>query len=364
MKICFLTHNVKSDNGAGVFSQKIISFAKRELNVEVEIFVTDSDDSDNKQIFNRQIGRLKSLLNIRRAFKTCDIVHALDTYPYGVLAAILLLGIKRPLIITAVGTGAIGHLYRKKYFWLMKYAYRKADKVVAISNFTKREILKKVKEINIDVINHGVDKKLLKPVTDDGSLNVAKDFKPYILSVGSLRYRKGYRLSIPVFKMVNDRFPDLNYVIVGKIYAESEIKRLKNLAKELGVEDKVFFLTEVNSPTILQSLYQNAELFILMSQNTGHDVEGFGLVFLEAAANKLPVVGTKDCGIEDATLDGQNGYLVEENDVEGTANRVIEILSDQNLRDTMSLSSKKLAEKMTWDNMLVQYKKIYEKLVS
>ena len=376
MKICFLTHNINQDNGAGVFSSRLINGLKEQFGIGHEIFVYPI-----------------KFLKLRRAVKSCDAVHALDVWPYAVLGYLASRGLKKKFIITAVGSGAILPLYN---FWqapVAKFIYKRADEVIAVSNFTKREILKKVPNLKISVITHGVDFEKFsarnladgnsrrgraganinefKIESDKGIRNFqAQGFgqnKPYILSVGSLRWRKGYHRSIPAFAEVSKIFPDLKYVIVGKRYKDVYYERMEKLIRDFSLEGKVVILDNIDDENVLIRLYQNAELFCLASQTANRDLEGFGLVFLESAAAGLPVVGTSGSGTEDAVAAGppagraeKNGILIPDpRDSKVFADAVIKILSDANLKRSMSQASLAWARGFSWESKIAQYKNLY-----
>ncbi len=370
LRVCFLTHNLAQDNGAGVFSSRLIKGLKKELGIETVVFTSDG----GKKLF-------LDFFKIRKAIKSCDAVYALDAYPYGVAAYLASFGLHKKFIITAVGSGAVIHLYKWPHSFLLKRAYRRADKVTAVSNFTKNEILKKVPGLKIKVINHGVDsvnfkderfserdgasgapgKRVSASDAESARLNL-QNFKPYILSVGSLRWRKGYHRSIEAFKKISEAMPDLHYVIVGKKYADDYYVRLRKLIDNLGLEKRVHILDNIENQNELIDIYKNAELFCLMPQTANRDLEGFGLVFLEAAAAGLAVVGTDGSGTEDAVLDGKNGYLVGPRDIEGFAGAVLRILKNPALRSGMSEASLEFAKNSDWANKIDEYKALYQKL--
>ena len=347
-KICFLTHNLKQDNGAGVFSSRLVSGL-----FNFETFVLTHEELLPLWRFFRKLA----------VIKRCDLIHALDAFPYGVLAVFAgKLFRNKKVIITAVGTGAVNRLYHPFYSLFLKWAYRNASRVVAISNFTKSEILKKVPNLKIEVINHGVD--FEKYNTKDTSLyaNDTNKFKPYILSVGTLRWRKGYHRSISAFALVSKVFPNLKYVIVGKRYKDDYYNRLKLEIRDLKLEGRVIILDNINEEGVLIQLYKNAELFCLMSQTANHDMEGFGLVFLEAAAAGLPVVGTRGSGIDDAVSEGKNAFLVEPRDEKACAEAIKSILEKPDLRINMSKESLKLAASFSWEKKIGEYSELYKNI--
>ena len=383
MKICFLTNNLRQDNGAGVFSLRLIDGLKKELGAEPMIFTSEKNQKLWRQIFK-----------IRRAIKQCDAVHALDGYPYGVIAYLASFGLGKKFIITAVGSGAIIHLYKWPHSFFLRRAYRATDKVIAISNFTAEEILKKVPNLAIDVINHGVDVEKFSnaPKTQifqdlarrDGASRAIRQLASlelrrsgqanmrvfekfggkaqYLLSVGSLRWRKGYHRSIEAFAEVSKVLPDLKYVIVGKKYLDVYYNRLKSEVRNLKLEDKVIILDNVDNEADLIQLYKNAELFCLMSLTANRDFEGFGLVFLEAAAAGLPVVGTFGSGVEDAVLNGENGILVGPKEIGKFSEAIFKILQDKSLKEDFAKVSLEVAQNSTWDKRIEDYVKLYHKL--
>lgn len=350
MKIVYLTHDINSKAGWGRFASELIGGIKR-LGHEVVILKEKNDELEGELVLKRGVGMLWNFLKIRKYLNDCDIIHALDGYPYGISAALGNMGLNKKLIITAEGTYSVEPLYNFKISKILSWAYKKADKVVAISNYTKKEILKKIKLKNIVVVNPGIDpEKFLRPrvQTDEN----------FVLSVGALKYRKGYHISIPAFAQVKKSIPDLKYKIVGSRSDSIYFNRLKELTRKHRMENSVEFLSNISDDE-LGKLYQTARLFILTSVNWGHQFEGFGLVFLEAAAAGLPVIGTRDNGIEDAVNNGVNGLLIPQSDVEATARAVSTILSDNDKWQNMSRESFEWAKNHDLGKVIKAYNEIY-----
>ena len=181
--------------------------------------------------------------------------------------------------------------------------------------------------------------------------------------MGALKYRKGYHISIPAFARAKKQIPDLRYKIVGSQSDVNYFNRLKETAQELKVEHDIDFLTDLTDGE-LGKLYQRARLFLLTSINHNHHFEGFGIVFLEAAAKGLPVVGTRGNGIEDALKDGYNGYAVAQNDIEATAQKTVEILGNQSQYQNFSRNSIDWARENSQENSTAKYLEIYRKVFS
>jgi len=341
MKIYYIVDNVNPRHGGGRYAGDLISAIK---NTGCEVVVLE-------QKSKRLGGLILDAIKIRKHLKNCDIVHAIDGYPYAIVAAVANIGLNKKLIITVQGTYAVAPLYNFVAGTLLKWAYKRADKIIAISQYTQNEILKKANLSNIEVINPGIDfKKFYKiPVYSD---------EKFILSVGALKYRKGYHISIPAFALAKKELPDLKYKIVGSQKDVAYFKHLKDLAFENGVAGDVEFLSGVSDET-LSDLYRRAKLFILTSVNENHHFEGFGLVFLEAAAAALPVIGTLGNGIEDAVKNNYNGILAPQNDIEKTAKAITDIIKNENLTKEMSLNSVAWAEDHDWGKVVLKYLKAY-----
>lgn len=363
MKICFLTHNLRQDNGAGVFSRRLITGLRDALSSDIVALTTvPRGESYEKAVLAPNKLRLAGqILRVRALMRGCDVIHAFDAFPYGLIAAVASLGLRKKLILTVIGSGSILPFYRWHYAPLIRWVYRRADRITAISAFTRGEILKKMPQLEIMVINPGVDADVF--TKDYGVYDVGR-FKPYLLSVGQLRWRKGYHFSIRAFARITAMFPNLHYVIVGKRYSDVYYTRLQKLITELKLEGRVHIIEDIDTRAKLADLYRGAELFCLFSQNVNHDVEGFGQVFLEAAAAGLPVVGSKNCGVDDAVRDGENGILVPTRSPDDFADAILAILQDPARKKAMAGASVAFARQMRWERQIESYATLYRGLIS
>lgn len=365
MKICFLTHNLIQDNGLGVFSLRVINGITKALSCDALILTTKPAGFVNERpiLYPGWFHLFFSIPAIRRAIRECDMVHCLDAFPYGFLAAIASIGLKKKIIVTGLGTAAIGPLYKPVFSSMLRYAYRRADVVTTVSVFMKEEIQKKMPDLKIVIVSMGVDMKDFVSLSDGKTHYDMTRYKPYILGVGAVRWRKGYHFTIKSFAKVLKEFPELNYVIVGRRYSDTYHERLEKMIDELNLRDKVHIIEDVNTREELKDVYHGAELFCLFSQNVNHDVEGFGLVFLEAAAAGLPVVGSKNCGIDDAVQDGKNGILVPTRSPDDFADAMLTILRDKEMKKRMAAQSLAYARECTWEKRIGEYVDIYKKLL-
>ena len=352
MKVCFLGGELDTKAGWGRLAKEIIDGVSKK-GVDTEVINLGNDIS--MSFFKMLLLAFK----IRKNLKNCDIIHCFDAFPWGVVGALANIGLNKKMVINGVGTWSVLPLYQKKNAWLVSWAYKKADKVLAISRFTADEIQKKVKLSNIEVIALGVDLekfKLCPPKSD------ATGSKKVILSVGALKFRKGYHISIPAAAEVKKHYPEIKYRIVGDQSGLKYFNELKRLVRENGLEDNVEFLSGLSDQE-LRSLYCECDLFLLVSVNEGHSFEGFGLVHLEANACGKPAIGTLGCGSEDAIKDGYSGFLVPQNDIMATSEAVLKILNDSKLAGEMEQNSYSWAKANTWEKTAKKYVDVYEKLI-
>ena len=351
MRICYLIDNINPRHGGGRYASDLI-LAVKKAGYNVVVLKEEDDGFEGISVLKAGGNLFLNAARVRKYLKDCDVIHAIDGYPYGIIAAIANKGLNKKLIITAQGTYAVAPLYSFGIGWLLKWAYRKADKIISISRYTKNEILKRVNLRNIEIINHGIDFEKFHKLPADSKEN-------FILGVGFLKYRKGYHVSIPAFAEAKKELPDLKYKIIGSQKDTAYFDELKNLAVQHGVDKDIEFLTGLSDGK-LSDFYRRAKLFILTSVNENHHFEGFGLVFLEAAAAGLPVIGTLGNGIEDAVKNDYNGFLVPQNDVRATTEAIIRILKSKNLRKEMSENSHVWAKDHDWSKVVIKYLNAYK----
>ena len=148
--------------------------------------------------------------------------------------------------------------------------------------------------------------------------------QPVVVCVSRLVRRKGQDTLIRAWPLVRAEVSDAMLLLVGD---GPHAGRLRRLADRLGLSDAVRFTGPVPWPE-LPGYYDTADVFAMpcRTRRAGLDVEGLGIVYLEASATGLPVIGGDSGGAPDAILEGESGYVV--TDVAGTAARIIELLTD------------------------------------
>jgi phosphatidylinositol alpha-1,6-mannosyltransferase len=181
-----------------------------------------------------------------------------------------------------------------------------------------------------------------------------------LLTVG-LESRKGHDMVIRALPMLLRTVPDVTYVIVGA----GPQTHLDDLARELGVRERVIF-TGLISDEHLAAIYGLCDLFVMPSRQdlAQHNVEGFGLVFLEANACGKPVVAGKSGGIGDAVLDGVTGLLVNPHDPDDIAKAVGSLLTSPILARRLGEQGRsRVLNEFTWDIVGKRVQGILESIV-
>jgi glycosyltransferase involved in cell wall biosynthesis len=155
---------------------------------------------------------------------------------------------------------------------------------------------------------------------------------------------------------------DVQLVITGHQEDNAYLSRVKQQIIQLGLESCVHLLGTIPEDELL-SWYQHADVFALPSLNVGGQFEGFGLVFLEAGACGLPVVGTSGSGVAEAIHDGETGFLVPQNDADALADAITRLLTDDALRAQMGAAGRQHAQTMDWSSIAACLLAEYETLL-
>jgi phosphatidyl-myo-inositol dimannoside synthase len=207
-----------------------------------------------------------------------------------------------------------------------------ADRIVAVSRFTAGLVEQAgVDRGRIHVIHPGCDAERFRPHPVDRVLRERllgpRAGGRVLLTVGNLVERKGHDMVIQALARVIRRIPDVTYLIVGEGPYRGDLERLARVG---GVRDHVVFAGQVDAAD-LPGVYALSDVFVMPSRvrPADRDVEGFGLVFLEANACGKPVIGGRSGGIPDAIVDGKTGFLVAPENVADIAECLETLLTDR-----------------------------------
>ena len=228
---------------------------------------------------------------------------------------------------------------------VMRRVLRRAHGVVAAGGYpadqAQRVAGRPVPTLNIPP---GVDTERFRPV--DASARAATRHRygldpdrPLVLGVSRLVPRKGFDVLIDAVA----RLPaEVQLAIAG---AGRDRARLERRARERGVADRTTFVGRVDDDA-LPALYAAADVFSMLCRDRwgGLEAEGFGIVFLEAAACGVPAVAGRSGGSHEAVVDGETGFVVDPHDVDAVTDRLSTVLGDDSLRRRLGDAARERAQ--------------------
>jgi phosphatidylinositol alpha-1,6-mannosyltransferase len=325
---------------------------------KLEVFTNQNDELLAKRSF---LPWLKAFKAIKKRIKEkgIEVILVGQILPLGTIVWLLSKYLKIPYIVF---THAMDITYPQKYprkKILMQKILNSAEKIITVSRYTKYEIYKLLdnrSQRKIEIITPAPN------ITPNqfsifNSQFSNKDEK-IILSVGRLVARKGYDTVIKSLSLVLNKIPNIKYIIIGNgSYKET----LQKLAQKLELQDRIEFKENLSDEQVAQ-YYNACDVFIMPSRETSdRDVEGFGLVYLEANSFGKPVIAGKSGGVEDAVIDGQTGFLVEPEDVNMVAESLIKILSNKDLAEKLGQQGRLRVEReFSWFHKARQLEKILQ----
>lgn len=279
-----------------------------------------------------------------------NVAHCGDLFPPALVGLLLKQFFGLPYLVYCHGE-EITQIDRRHYQPLVRdHIYRNADGVVAASSFAQQNLIRiGVSPDRIRQITPGVDCDRFQPRPRNAGLvqRHGLEDKRVLLTVGRLVRRKGHEVVLRAFSALAPEFPDLRYVIVGE---GPEREGLERQCKELGISDRVLFVGGISNEE-LPDFYNLCDIFVMTNRESRGDIEGFGMVFLEASASGKPVVGGLSGGAGQAIQHGVTGLLVDpENSVE-VASNLKRLLLDPSLMQRMGTAGlRRVREEFGWES--------------
>lgn len=354
MKICIVVDNLDTKTGWGRLAYHV-SEGLQTRGHSVRTITQSGVASPNALVLSLKVSFLRDLVTLPsrlfriRSFTTdCDAILCYDVNPYGIVISMATIGTRPKFILNCLGTYSLltGSILKKV---LARWVFHRASSVLIVSDFVRRQIEKSGVKLRPEthIVPVGVDSSFFSEYQRIQSEH------PYIISVGGVKPRKGYDISLRAFALIAHEYLDLMYVIVGDLNLSSYVQKLKALANELGVSDRVQFKEHVTDEQ-LRSLYHSAKAFILTSITNSDMIEGFGMVYLEAGASGIPVIGPQNTGAEAAIVDGQTGYLTT-HEPTNIASALRKVLDDETLAATLGQNGREHAKNYNWAHIIGLY---------
>ena len=282
--------------------------------------------------------------------------------PGGTVALILKLLLRVPYVVSIHGLDLAMTQASQRKSMLARLVFRHADSIIANSEYTKNELLntKCCDKLSVDVV-YPCPNINFEEVLDSRKVKFRERFnlqgKKIVLTLGRLVERKGHDKVVEAFNQVVNRVPDAVYLIVG---SGPRQELLKNKVESHGLDGRVLFFDDVLNHEIPLFL-DLAEVFVMPSrQLEDGDIEGFGIVYLEANSFGKPVVAGRAGGAVEAVEHGVNGLLVDPHSVNEISQAVCSLLeSPQKSRELGERGRRRVLEKFTW----AEQAKVLEKIL-
>ncbi|MFC0504426.1 glycosyltransferase family 4 protein [Micromonospora costi] len=276
----------------------------------------------------------------------CDTVWFGAAAPLGLLAAGLRrrAGIRRVVALThghEVGWAALPGARAA-----LRRIGRGADVVTYLGEYTRTRLARALDGLTeLHRLAPGVDVDTYHPDVDGEPVRTRLGLsdRPVVVCVSRLVPRKGQDMLIRAMPEIRRRVPDAALLVVG---GGPYRAALEKLARQAGVDRDVVFTGSVPAAD-LPAHYAAGDVYAMpcRTRNRGLDVEGLGIVYLEASATGLPVVAGDSGGAPDAVRAGETGYVVRGHDVAQLADRVSRLLADRDLARQLGASGRAWVER-------------------
>lgn len=215
---------------------------------------------------------------------------------------------------------------------MMPIVYRNSN-FITVSESSRKEMLAlHITKQNIEVINPGINEKFLTPGK--------KSATPTMVYVGRLTKQKSVDVLLRAMPKIIASVEGVKLIIAGD---GEEMDKLQHLTKKLRLGNSVSFLGRVTEDK-KRDVLRNAWVFVSPSL-----VEGWGITTIEANACGTPVVASNVSGLRDSVRDGETGILVPHGDTGALAKKVVQILTDQALRQTLTENAIEWAKNFGWN---------------
>lgn len=236
--------------------------------------------------------------------------------------------------------------------------FRVARRVVSISRATKVRLLALgVQEERVVLVPPGIDPDRLQPMPETQSQALLSSsglaHSPFVLAMGRLVRRKGFDMAVRAFGAIAPELPDISLVIAGSGPARFEVERA---VADLGLGRRIRVLGEVTDVQ-KRALLQNCLFFVMPNRPIPGDMEGFGIVFLEAGMYGKAVIGGNNGGVPDAIIEGVTGFLVDTSgSIEPLCAAMRRLLCDPEAAERMGAAGRERAlREFTWGRLAERF---------
>lgn len=325
------------------------------------VFYTPSRGISNSRFWDNLVCNIKIATFLLSITRKDNIIVEDSEWHSRFLLSNILLRLSKPVSIVTVThhlsprdliarRDPFGILMRK-FDWLVTGAFfRTVNKIIAVSESTKRDIMATgISSSKVEIIPDGVDKTPQINVSRNGSTS-------RVLFVGHCSPIKGVEYLLEAIWLLKDS--DIVLDLVGDLKSNIEYtRRLQEMTHNWGISDKIIFHGFVPRERII-NLYTEADIFVLPSL-----WEGFGIVLLEAMAFELPVVATKAGAIPELVKDGVNGLLVPPANGRALAEAIAALIQNPGLRKKLGKNGRAIYNRsLTWEQVVEKFETVLLRL--
>ena len=306
---------------------------------------------------------LRTFLQLRKLIKAhrVDQLHCGRCLPEGVMAYIIWLVYKIPYKCFIHGEDVETAALSRELSWMLRKVFSKASTLICNSQNSANILIGKwqIPAKKITVLHPGVDATRFVPAPKN---NITKrslgwNDKTVILTVGRLQERKGQDMMIKALPAIIKQVPSVLYAIIGD---GEQRNALISLAEELGVTEHVMFMGEVSDNEMIQS-YQQCDIFVLPNRTVGNDIEGFGMVLVEAQACGKPVIAGDSGGTSETMVKGKTGFIVDCSTPEPLAKQMIHLFCSPNLMRELQVNARKHIENnLDWKSLTKSIELVFQ----
>lgn len=302
----------------------------------------------------------RMLFEVRKLVKAHNIdeIHCGRVIHEGVIALLAkkLFGV--PFLCFVHGEDVETAATSREQAWLVKRVCKDA-RVLICNSFNSQRLVKELgfaPTEKCEVIHPGVDVSRFFPAPPDHAFlqNMGWAGKTVMLTVGRLQQRKGQDYLIRAMPELLKTKPNLFYAIVGRGECESA---LRNSVSELGLDSYVKIYTDLDDDTLIKC-YQQCDCFVLPNRTIENDIEGFGMVLVEAQACGKPVVAGNSGGTVETMIQGETGLIIDCSAPGILAKELAPILSEDDFWHYGNSGMEHVHQSLNWETHVKRAKKI------
>jgi phosphatidylinositol alpha-1,6-mannosyltransferase len=307
-------------------------------------------------------GYWRTFWRLRRIIKAHGVrrLHCGRALPEGWVGWLLKQWLGLPYVCYMHGEDLSCASASRELSWMLRRVLMGAEKLIANSENTKSIVCKgwQIPPERVCMLHPGMDAQRFVPAAWDleARRELGWDARPVVLTVGRLQRRKGQDMMIRALAHIRKTIPDVLYAIVGD---GEELPVLRELVAREGLDAHVQFLGEIDDARLIRC-YQQCSLFVLPNRQDGQDIEGFGMVLVEAQACGKPVVAGTSGGTAETMSIPETGYVVPCEQPDQLAALVAELLSDRSRLERMGKAARPwVVEHFDWGQLVLQAKSLF-----